>query len=628
MALTAQKRITTTNRITLSTLRGKKVMRIPVLRQASFNAGSYGPLDFDETMFQMIQLNFNDGTIGHDVSLDRSHKPDEGALGWVRELRREGDNLIAYAEPTPKGKKLIEDKEFMYASADIALDFEDRETGDRFGPALMGIAFTNRPYVHRQEPITIVQLSQHTAELRATDDEFHVFFADDPEHEVVNARQSRNGGTMAKRRIPRETIELASPTMKKAKKATKLMGVAARMRSSVSAASQPRTTTRMGKTTQLPSKPGKPSTSPNKGRSRQVGWSTTKINGKLVEARNYGGRKASKARPPVRKFTVAEDTTLELTAHSVAENLLLWNEAARTESIRTRQMARRVAEDLEVGDPRFAMTPALVRALIKQATDSDDDLTFPAFVLSTRDQRRLEELGFEKNSEEGTMVLEMEGFADARKNASKVGLKQDWTDTDHEGWEAFAAMLEASSEEDEETDEDEDEVGEDEDDEGDEDEGVELSNRDRREILRLKQQLNQSNRTLSSFVASNRTKLVNDAIRAAKERGVPAHVLNFAQNALEVTQTDMGDTILQLSEKGANGRKTTRDLDTFGVVLELVGMIPGKIPTRAKGDQGLILSDDDATDAQANDRMRRAVRRLSATAGYTRSDGLDGSDAE
>ncbi len=139
-------------------------IRIPVLRKTIFKAGRYGELVFSDVYLDSLVINFNRNVTGHDIAMDFNHKPEEGAGAWIRRVIREGEhgeNLVLYASSTPFGREQLATQRYRYASAEINTDYEDRETGERFGPTLLGAAFTNRPYIHRQEPVKLFSNDEH-----------------------------------------------------------------------------------------------------------------------------------------------------------------------------------------------------------------------------------------------------------------------------------------------------------------------------------------------------------------------------------------------------------------------------------------------------------------------------------
>lgn len=134
------------------------MLRIPLLRKASFKAGKYGNLKFDDAFIQSLITNFRNNVVGVDLSMDVAHQPDLGAQAWFEDIIYEDGKLIVLARPTPEGAAHVRNRKFRYASAEISTNYQDRETGKFYGPTILGAAMTNRPYVHNQGEITMLSL--------------------------------------------------------------------------------------------------------------------------------------------------------------------------------------------------------------------------------------------------------------------------------------------------------------------------------------------------------------------------------------------------------------------------------------------------------------------------------------
>lgn len=132
-----------------------------------------GELDFSRDVVDRLVANF--ARYGDDVPVDYDHGTDdpsahEGsgkAAGWIRRpkaLRVEDDKLVAYAEPTPAAAAAVHNKEWRYTSPTIAFDWVS-PSGESFGPTLLAVALTNRPYIRGMMPVELIDRS--TVALRA-----------------------------------------------------------------------------------------------------------------------------------------------------------------------------------------------------------------------------------------------------------------------------------------------------------------------------------------------------------------------------------------------------------------------------------------------------------------------------
>lgn len=128
-----------------------------------FRTGTYrktqpdgSPLIFEitkETLAEIVQ-NFKDKARGIDINIDFSHKSDEEAAAWMKDLILEnnGTELWAEVEWTPDGLAALGAKKFRYLSPDFAFSYTDNESGKKFGATLFGAGLTNRPVIKNMAP--------------------------------------------------------------------------------------------------------------------------------------------------------------------------------------------------------------------------------------------------------------------------------------------------------------------------------------------------------------------------------------------------------------------------------------------------------------------------------------------
>ena len=133
--------------------------KVQVLRVGSFQYQ-------DESMDEPVQMeitrevlasmvkNFKAGVKKTDLAMDYGHNSGAEAAGWFKslELSTDGNELWAEIDWTRIGAQKLADKEFRYVSADFNWDYEDNESGDKFGPTLNGAGLTNRPFVKNMAP--------------------------------------------------------------------------------------------------------------------------------------------------------------------------------------------------------------------------------------------------------------------------------------------------------------------------------------------------------------------------------------------------------------------------------------------------------------------------------------------
>jgi len=125
---------------------------IEMLRVGKFNHKKYGKLDIDVATLNTMVQNFDNNVVGRDISFDWNHKS-EDASAWLKSVRVEDDKLIGTVDFTDKGADSVKNKRYGYFSIEYSDDHEDSESGDTFGPTILGGALTNRPFITKLQKI-------------------------------------------------------------------------------------------------------------------------------------------------------------------------------------------------------------------------------------------------------------------------------------------------------------------------------------------------------------------------------------------------------------------------------------------------------------------------------------------
>jgi len=116
-----------------------------------------------EKFTKMIE-NFENKIIGRDVPMDSRHGHGE-SLGWVEKLKIVGDKLMALVAWTPLGEKAVKERIWKYISPEYDENYEDKETGKKYGPALLAISATNFPFLTKLEPMALSEDLEKDEEL-------------------------------------------------------------------------------------------------------------------------------------------------------------------------------------------------------------------------------------------------------------------------------------------------------------------------------------------------------------------------------------------------------------------------------------------------------------------------------
>ena len=139
---------------------GERIRSMQILRTGAFSDPRYGRFEITKAMLADMVKNFSEGVRGVIPALDYKHESDDVAAGWFKTLflKDDGEALWADIEMTPKGEKILGDKEFGYVSADFDTEYQDNETLKKFGCVLLGAGLTNRPVIKRME--SVIQLAE------------------------------------------------------------------------------------------------------------------------------------------------------------------------------------------------------------------------------------------------------------------------------------------------------------------------------------------------------------------------------------------------------------------------------------------------------------------------------------
>jgi phage I-like protein len=134
--------------------------KVQLFRTGTFYHSEYGKFDITADMLKQMSENFTKNVRGVDIAIDYKHDSEDVAAGWIRsvQLASDGTELWAEVDWTPKGNKVLSDKEFRYLSPEFMFDYQDNESLQKFGPTLLGAGLTNRPTIKKMDPV--VQLSE------------------------------------------------------------------------------------------------------------------------------------------------------------------------------------------------------------------------------------------------------------------------------------------------------------------------------------------------------------------------------------------------------------------------------------------------------------------------------------
>lgn len=141
---------------------------IQVLRSGTFEHPAYGKIKFDGKIFKAFVANFKAGIPQPHIAYDFQHRPDWGAAGWVKKFYEKAKGLWATVELTKRGLQSLKDREFIFFSTEYSDNYKDRETGENYGPTILGGGLTNRPFIKGMAPTLLSEAGEIV--LNPTDD--------------------------------------------------------------------------------------------------------------------------------------------------------------------------------------------------------------------------------------------------------------------------------------------------------------------------------------------------------------------------------------------------------------------------------------------------------------------------
>lgn len=148
---------------------GAPAKKIQLLRVGEFKKGKSKIPIAKKHLLSMVD-NFKKGVRGIDLMVDYGHDSEGEAAAWFTDvfIENDGNELWAEVDWTDPGRDDVAKKKYRYISSDFDFEYEDNETGKKYGPTLFGAALTNRPVIKRMTPVV---LGEQLGEEEMTDDE-------------------------------------------------------------------------------------------------------------------------------------------------------------------------------------------------------------------------------------------------------------------------------------------------------------------------------------------------------------------------------------------------------------------------------------------------------------------------
>ena len=124
--------------------------RMAVLAKGKYKHARYGDFTVDDQLLDNLIAN-HDRVMGGKILVDADHQAERAgqrntaAMGWGTKLEKDGDTLYMHWKPTPKGKTVVGNEEYLKTSA-VYGDHVD-EHGVTHKDVLKGVTLTNRPFL-------------------------------------------------------------------------------------------------------------------------------------------------------------------------------------------------------------------------------------------------------------------------------------------------------------------------------------------------------------------------------------------------------------------------------------------------------------------------------------------------
>lgn len=122
---------------------------VQLMRAGKFKHWDDSTLEITPDILRQMKTNFDNNVKKVDLAVDYFHASHAEAAGWIKDviLKENDTQLWIQVDWTETGKQKILDREIRYLSADFDTDYQDNETGERFGFTLNGGGLTNRPFI-------------------------------------------------------------------------------------------------------------------------------------------------------------------------------------------------------------------------------------------------------------------------------------------------------------------------------------------------------------------------------------------------------------------------------------------------------------------------------------------------
>lgn len=141
---------------------------VHIAREGEWLGHSKGEFAFSDEVFAKILSNANarETPLSFDYEHDSLNPNLSGpkiSSGVIKKLELRDDGLYAFVAWTPRAAEMIRSGEYRHCSAVVHPNSKHRQTGERIGPELLGVALTNDPFIDGLHPIQLTRAQAMSA---------------------------------------------------------------------------------------------------------------------------------------------------------------------------------------------------------------------------------------------------------------------------------------------------------------------------------------------------------------------------------------------------------------------------------------------------------------------------------
>lgn len=136
-----------------------------------FHDSRYGPIDITPTLVSQLAASFGKAT-PYPLPVKLGHGDGAPSPGTIKSVRAESDGLHIQFALDDEAAKEVKARRFRFMSAEYSPDYTNKETGEKMGPALLGVALVNQPAHPGVRPIVFSDgtWQQQTEEVVSVDE--------------------------------------------------------------------------------------------------------------------------------------------------------------------------------------------------------------------------------------------------------------------------------------------------------------------------------------------------------------------------------------------------------------------------------------------------------------------------